>query len=258
MKSPLGILTIFLCLIAGTAWAQFGGIDLGNVVKGAKGAVKLTRGAAGFSLQDELNLGGSLATEIAAKKGGILKDEALTRRVATIGKALSLYSTRPDISFVFTILDNPEINAWSCPGGYVFVTKGLVASCQDDRQLAAVLAHEMSHVTRRHALKLIARNESLKGLSEIASAAGGGNVSGFDDAISKAITSLLEKGFDPAIEFDADCHGAQLLADAGFPPKALRDYLAQLAKDQQSKPFSSHPPIQHRIERLDEFLEKNG
>lgn len=254
---PLSAL-LLLSALAPDARAQFGGFDIENVISGASGAAKVVKGAAGISLQEELDLGGSLACEIAMKQGGILKNEALTRRVATLGKALTLYCTRPDLNFTFAVLDNPDINAFSCPGGYVFVTKGLVDSCESDRPLAAVLAHEISHITRRHALKLIARNETMKGLTELGSAAAGGNYSGFDDLISKGIETILEKGFDPATEFDADKHGTLLAYEAGFPPRSLRDYLTTLSQKSENHIFSTHPPTDHRVERLDEFLDESG
>jgi beta-barrel assembly-enhancing protease len=238
-------------------YAQFGGFDIGDAVKGVSGASKVAKGAAGIGLKEELDIGGSLAVEIAAKKGGVLKDTALTKRVATIGKALALYSTRPEIPYTFAVLDNASINAFSAPGGYVFVTKGLVDSCSSDKQLAGILAHEIAHITRRHALKLVARNEGLKGMTELASVAGGGDISGYDDLISKGIQSILNKGFDPATEFDADKHGTQLIYDTGFPPKTLRDYLTAL-KDDDEKIFSTHPPTKHRVERLDEFINEVG
>lgn len=241
-----------------TAFAQFGGFDIGDIVKGGQGAAKVAKGAAGIGLKEERAMGGSLAVEIAAKQGGILKDEALTKRVATIGQALTLYCTRPDLKFTFAVLDNPGVNAFSAPGGYVFVTKGLVAMCKNDNELAGVLAHEIAHITRRHALKLISRNETFKGLGEMGSAAGG-NYTGYDDLLAGTLTTILEKGFDPATEFDADQHGTLLMYDTGFPPKTLRDFLAKLkAGEGDDRPFSTHPPTGHRIERLDEYIKENG
>jgi predicted Zn-dependent protease len=146
------------------------------------------------------------------------------------------------------------VNAISTPGGYVFVTKGALLACKDDNQLAAIIAHEIAHVTRRHALKLIARNEGLKGMTELASIAGGSNVGAFDDLIGKTLKTILEKGFDPETECDADRHGTLLLYDAGFTPTLLRDFLAELAKQSDGKNFSTHPATSERVEKLDEYI----
>jgi beta-barrel assembly-enhancing protease len=247
------ILSLFF-VATSFVFAQFGGFDIGDAVKGIQGGSKVVKGASGISLKEEMDVGGSLAMEIAARKGGILKQTDATKRVATIGQALALYSTRPEVHYTFAVLNSSEINAISCPGGYVFITKGLLDSCKSDNELAGILAHEIAHITRRHALKLIARNEGFKGMAELGSVFSGGNLSGFDDIIEKTIQTLLEKGFDPETEFDADIHGTRLLYDAGFPPKTLRDYLANLKTE--NKPFSTHPANEDRVDKLDGELKK--
>jgi len=246
-----------LVLTGMTARAQFGGFDIGDAIKGAEGGSKLAKGIAGISLEEELSVGGSLAVEIATRKGGILKDPALTRRVAVIGKALTLYCTRPDLNFTFAILDNPEINAFSCPGGYVFVTKGLVTSCKSDHELAGVLAHEIAHITRRHALKLIAGKEMFKGAMQIGAVAGAGtDYARFDDLIGQVGETILDKGLPKSEEYDADREGTLLVYQTGFPPRTLRDYLAALGKKDAPDVFSTHPRIADRVERLDEEIDK--
>ena len=254
----LGLVIGLFFASATAANAQFGGFDIGDAIRGGKGAAKVAKGAAGISLKEELDIGGSLAVEIAAKKGGVLKNVELTKRVATIGKALALYCTRPELNFTFAVLDHPTINAYSSPGGYVFVTKGLVDSCANDNQLAAILAHEIAHITRRHSLKLVSRNETMKGVAEMGSAAGGSGLPVPDSIISGALQTILEKGFDPATEFDADKHGTRLAYDTGFPPRTLRDYLDALGKKNDDKAFSTHPPTNRRVERLDEYMKDEG
>src|SRR5438094_818014 len=95
----------FVCT-APFVFAQFGGFDIGDAVKGIGGASKAAKGVAGIGLKEELDIGGSLAVEIAAKNGGILKESEITKRVATIGKAVALYSTRPTLNYTFAVLDN--------------------------------------------------------------------------------------------------------------------------------------------------------
>jgi beta-barrel assembly-enhancing protease len=229
-------------------------VDPGDVIKGAGGAKKIAKGGLGISLKEELDIGGSLAVEIAAKYGGILKDAEQTKRVAIIGKALAQYCTRPELPWMFAILDNPTVNAFSCPGGYVFVTKGLLDSCKNDNQLASVLAHEIAHVSERHALRAIAGKEGTQGLIEVGSVISGNNIGGFDDLVEKGMNSILDKGYEPRREFDADRLGTRLLYDTGFPPKTLRDYLSSLKTDEP--PFSNHPSTEDRVERLDGELKR--
>ena len=244
---------------ASITFAQFGGFNIGDAIKGGENAKKIIKGAAGVSLNEELDVGGSLALEIASKKGGILKNQALTERVATIGKALTLYCTRPELHFTFAVLDNPEINAFACPGGYVFVTKGLVDSCKNDQQLASTLAHEIAHVTRRHALKLISGKELTQGLLGAGSMAAGGSDYGvIDGAVTTIAENIIDKGLPKGDEYDADKYGTRLSYDAGFPPRTLRDYLESLRQKSDDTTFSTHPKLQDRVERLDEYMKESG
>jgi len=214
------------------------------------GIADMAKGASGISLSDELKIGGAVAVDIVARNGGLVEDEAMTRRVALIGKSLSSYCTRPELNFRFGILNTDSINAFSAPGGYVFITRGLYNSVQDDQQLAAVLAHEISHITRRHALKIISRNEFMKGLFSTGGAVA--NVSAFDNGISSISDTLMGKGFDPSSEYDADREGRALAAKAGYQRDALLDFLIQLyqIKGDSKSTFNTHPPLSHRIERL--------
>lgn len=206
----------------------------------------------GISLKEELEIGGSLAAEIAGRNGGILKDATLTKRVALIGKVLVTYSSRPELPWTFAVLDNSSVNAFSCPGGYVFVTKALVDSCSNDAELAGLLAHEIAHVTGRHALKVIAGGDTSEGLGALAS------LSGYDygagELIGKGAKSIITNGYSANKEFDADCDGTRLVYDTGFPPTTLRNYLSKLAKSKTDKPFKTHPPTQERVEKLNDYL----
>ncbi len=215
-----------------------------------KGLGEMAQGATGISLKDEMKIGGAVAVEIVSRNGGIDRDPAMTQRVIMIGKSLSYYCSRPELNFRFAVLNSDHINAYSAPGGYVFITRGLYNALPDDQQLAAVLAHEISHVTKRHALKVIARGEFMKGLFD----AGGSvsNVGAFDQGVESITNSLFTKGFDPSAEFEADKEGRSLATKVGYQHDALLYFLKNLyAKDGDSKDaFPTHPPLSHRIERL--------
>jgi len=216
-----------------------------------KGLGEMAHGATGISLQDEMKIGGAVAVEIVSRNGGIDRDPAMTQRVIMIGKSLSYYCSRPDLNFRFAVLNSDHINAYSAPGGYVFITRGLYNALPDDQQLAAVLAHEISHVTRRHALKVISRGEFMKGLFD----AGGSvsNMGAFDQGVESITDSLFTKGFDPGAEFDADSAGRALAAKTGYDRGALLDFLKNLYKTEgdSKDAFPTHPPLSHRIARLE-------
>jgi predicted Zn-dependent protease len=273
------ILVVAALLTLGTALAQFPGLDrvipkppipipapskapskpaVPNlpVDVPVDGLKDMVRGAAGVPIESELAIGGALAVEIVGRHGGIVKDEAMNRRVALIGKTLGMYSTRPDLPWRFGILDSKEVNAVSAPGGYVFITRGLYEKVNSDDELAGVLGHEISHVARRHALRIISRNQFVKGLVAVGSyagaQAGGPDLRGLDEGIGEITTTLLDKGYDPGIEYDADRAGRQLAYDAGYDPDGLVAFLRRLASQNPSKSyaFSTHPPLNNRVSKL--------
>ena len=247
----IGLLSLGALSAATTpALAQFdiGGLDVGKIVSGGS---KIAKNAGGIGLKDELALGGSVATQIVARNGGLVKDRDLARRVILIGKSLADYSYRPQLNFYFGVLNTDAVNGYSAPGGYVFITKGLYDALKNDDELAGVLGHEITHITKRHALKIISRGETLKGVTEVASGASS-NFSQFDSGVDQVTKTLLEKGFDPNIEFETDAHGSKLAYDTGFQKSGLKDFLVTLKEIKGSGKgvFSTHPPLDKRIQRL--------
>src|SRR3954471_3514725 len=159
------------------AVAAFAGFSLGNlgnidITKVVKDTGKVIHSTAGIGLQEEKTIGNSVAVEIVSRYGGLLRDETITRRVNLVGRSVARYCDRPELTYRFGILNSPTVNAFSAPGGDIFITKGLYDIIQNNDQLAGVLAHEITHVTARHALKIIERGERLEGFAGLASDTG--------------------------------------------------------------------------------------
>jgi len=222
--------------------------DVGKVAHGA---------VTGVGPKEEQTIGESVAVEIINKYGGLVRDEAITRRVNLVGKSLASYCDRQDLNFRFGVLNSTSVNAFSAPGGTVFITKGLYDQIQNDDQLAGVLAHEIAHVTKRHAISIIDRDETLSGAAGVASDVGGaGNqadVVKIAKGAGKVSTTLMDRGFDPAKEYDADKAGAQLAAMVGYAPDGLEQCLKNLQLHQTGGTtfFPTHPPLDKRIQKLD-------
>jgi predicted Zn-dependent protease len=257
---------------AATASAQF---DLGKLTKAldkakeitttAKDAGKVVKGAAGIGPKEEADLGDSVALEVIGKYGGLVRDEALMRRVNLVGRALARYSGRPERNWRFGVLDSDTVNGFSAPDGYVFITRGLYDLAPTDDLLAGVLAHEISHITGRHALAIIERDEAFSGGKSLltkysASARQTQSQVSQADAylgqlglgVGKIVRTLVETGFDAPTEYAADKSGRALAALTGYAPGGLRAALVELEarNGDPKKTFSTHPPLPERIKRL--------
>src|SRR6186997_3291811 len=109
-----------------------------------------------LSEAEELAIGQQEDVEI-RREMGVYDDQALQRYVSDLGQELARNSHRPNLPWSFTIVDSPAINAFALPGGYVYVTRGLLAYLDDESELAGVLGHEIGHVTARHAAQAYTR-----------------------------------------------------------------------------------------------------
>ena len=204
----------------------------------------------------EIEIGRQLASVLLGSKP-LHPDAALQRYVNRLGRWISLQSDRPQLPWTFGVLDDPGFNAFAAPGGYIFVTKGLVDQV-DEAELAGILAHEITHVTARHHLKALgakARSGIATQLiaSQVRSNAVGSFVSGQMLALGR---DLYARGLDRGDEFDADRQGVALAARAGFDPYGLPAVLQQLRTATPDNPLftltlATHPPAQQRLEQLE-------
>ncbi|HIP79725.1 MAG TPA: peptidase, partial [Kiloniellaceae bacterium] len=104
----------------------------------------------GLSEAGEADLGRKEHPKVMAQFGGAYEDPELNAYVSSVGNLLVQTSELPDLQFTFTILDTPVVNAFALPGGYVYLTRGLLALAENEAEMAGVLAHEIGHVTARH------------------------------------------------------------------------------------------------------------
>ncbi len=248
-----------LLLAAPVAHGQFDLSKLTKTLDTAKDAGKMLKGVAGIGPEEEKLIGDSVALEIVGRYGGLLRDEAVTRRVTLVGRGLARYSDRPGLDWRFGVLDSNTVNAFSAPDGYVFITRGLYALADNDDALAAILSHEIAHITGKHALKIVARGEFLSGASSLAAARSGevrkvdAQLRQFNLGVEQITKTLFEKGFDPQTEYGADQGGRTLALTTGYAPGALRLVLLRLQARGGGDPktiFSTHPPLGERIKRL--------
>ncbi len=216
--------------------------------------------------QDELALGPQIAGRVLGA-APLYNDPAAQHRVNAIGRWVASQTYRPDYPWTFAIIDLDEYNAFAAPGGYVFMTRGLYDVLQSDDEVAAVLAHEMSHVVQRDQYNVVRKQKRAKIGTDIASGMlvdRVGNSGGVGGMLSKTAASYLAKfgatlvltHFDQAVEYRADDAAEVYLVRAGYNPLAMYAVLQKLAGvSTSSKRLStltkSHPSASARLDNLD-------
>lgn len=190
----------------------------------------------------------------------LVKNDALQRYVNEVGRWVSLQGERPDLAWHFGVIDTDDINAFSAPGGYIFVTKGLYRTLNSEAELAGVLGHEIGHVLKRHHLKLLQKSAQVALLGQVLGSA----VAKQDNATTSAIlqnligngAEIVARSLDKNAEYEADRIGMVLTARAGYDPYALPAVLQQIGHASQLNSsrtallFKTHPLPDDRLDHL--------
>jgi predicted Zn-dependent protease len=206
----------------------------------------------------EIEIGRQLAAVLLGSKP-LHPDMALQRYVNRLGRWISLQSARPNLPWTFGVLDDPGFNAFAAPGGFVFVTKGLVDRV-DEAELAGILAHEITHVTEKHHLNALRAKARAGLVTQLLGSQLRNDIGGAIGAQMLALgKNLYSSGLDQGDEFDADRSGVWLATRAGFDPYGLPSVLQQLrgvpANDNLfALTVATHPPAQQRLELLEQSM----
>jgi len=225
-----------------------------RILKKSVGAVQAFQP---IGLEEEKTIGGSLALEVFHRFGGMYKNPALQNYVSLVGKSVAEVSDRPEIDYHFAVLNTDNPNAFATPGGYVFVSVGLLKMVQNEAQLAGVLGHEIAHIAKKHALQTLKRSKMLSGLSGLTMAAMDKDEGLFDQVINEVSNILFTHGLDKDLEFEADKFGTEYAYRMGYHPAGLKDFIQILGQSSSSKSsifLSTHPGPAERFQGLNQFL----
>ena len=179
----------------------------------------------GMSVADETQLGYREHQKIVPQFGGAYADPAVTGYIASIGDLLARTSETPNTKFTFTVLDTPIVNAFALPGGYVYITRGLLALADNEAEVAGVLAHEIGHVTARHSAErygqTLAANVFGLGLGLVL---GRGLATDFYGTVA----GIALRSYSREQEYESDLLGVRYMARAGYDPGAMASFLSRL------------------------------
>ncbi|HOW27764.1 MAG TPA: M48 family metallopeptidase [Elusimicrobiota bacterium] len=197
---------------------------------------------------------------------GEFHDPVLQSYVEGIGNKLVTYSDRPRLPFVFTILDSDIINAFAVPGGYVFVTRGLLEELTSEAELAIVLGHEVGHVCAWHSVNMIEKQMGYGVLGTLGAIAGG--VTAGPEAMimiaqtAGLFTDLYLLGYSREYELEADRVGTRYAISAGYNPEAALAFFERLLRLEKQEGlekwdtfFRTHPPTDARILECRRYIE---
>ena len=216
-----------------------------------------------MSPEEERRIGAQEHPRLVKALGGLYDDPALQRYVAALGRRVQQTTEQPEPPFTFVVLDSPEANAFALPGGYIHVTRGLMALANDEAELAGVIAHEIGHVTARHSAERYSHGV-VAGLG--AALLGAIIDSDGDSDFAELAAGAYVKGYSRSQELQADMLGVRYLSRSGFDATAMSSFLETMGAETalgrmmagargEEAPvglFASHPRTADRVRKAAE------
>jgi predicted Zn-dependent protease len=251
-----------VCLAAalGLIWGC-AGMDYTSVATIAlKTAPKVAAASREINDSEEYYVGRAVAARILGTSR-LATDQQLTLYVNEVGQTVARKSTRPNTfkGYHFAVLDTTEVNAFACPGGIIFVTKGMVQTCASEDELAAVLAHEVAHVANKDGINSISKARWTEVVTTIGTETakqyagpGGQLVTLFEGSIDDVFKTIVVNGYSRGAEEAADTQAITTLRNAGYDPGALASLLNKMmAKGETGAGiFKTHPPTADRLAKV--------
>ena len=248
-RCPLILLVVITGLLSGCA---------ANPVTGDSDFVMMSEA-------DEIAMGRNAHPEV-LKQYAVYDNQPLQDYIQEVGEKLAANSHRSNLIYRFTLLDSVEVNAFALPGGYIYITRGLLAYLNSEAELAAVLGHEIGHVTARHSVRQISAARA----ASIGYAIGSIFSPGLGTQLGQNVFNILGNawlsGYGREHELEADRLGAEYLARSGYDPQAMigvigvlkdqEEFERQLAKEEGRDPhiyhgvFASHPDNDARLQEV--------
>ncbi|ACI21543.1 M48 family metalloprotease [Thermodesulfovibrio yellowstonii] len=256
IKKFVLIAILFLCLFSCKT------VDINKTLDITLTTIQATEKAARpISDEEEYYIGRAVAARMFLYYT-LYENHELTNYINSIGKVIALHSEKPFTfgGYHFALLNSNEINAFACPGGIVFLTKGMLKLAKSEDELAAIIAHEIAHVNHRDGINSIKQARWTEALTIIGTTAAkqyGDEdllklVNIFENSIDDILKTLIVNGYSKTQEYAADEKALQYLAKAGYNPYALLNVLERLRQSTKSEGgiLNTHPDTTDRINNL--------
>lgn len=211
-----------------------------------------------ISPAEELQIGKQYAPEVQKQLKGEIDNSAIQGYVSRVGEAIGRVSHDPELEFHFTAVGDESVNAMALPGGYIFITRGMLEKLSSEAELAAVLAHEIVHVTAKHSASAMSNQI---GLEMVLSAVTSEKTSETAILAANIGTQLVQLRYSRSAEYEADIYGLEYMVKAGYDPDAMYDMMVMLENLNSQRPiefFSTHPSPENRKEKIREKIDSMG
>ena len=209
-----------------------------------------------LTTEEEVQIGREAAREI-ERDLTLYNDPVVTAYINSLGQMLARYSRRSGLTYYFKVVDTDEVNAFALPGGWLYVNRGLITTAENESELAAVIAHEIGHVDRKHGARAISREF---GAAVILDATLGGENASVRRQVLRQVAALWkgmgQLNYGRNAEREADRFAVDATYASGIDPKGTATFFQKLVALRENEPgrlevmFSTHPPSRERVENV--------
>ncbi|MFC1563157.1 M48 family metalloprotease [candidate division KSB1 bacterium] len=216
---------------------------------------------------EELKIGANYSPQVTYEYGGSFKDDELNKYINEVGNKLAVTSHRPELDYHFTVINSSIINAFAVPGGYIYITRGMLDAVHNEAELAGVLGHEIGHITARHSAAQMSKAMGFQyllmaGLTIDQMYHKSRKAEQIRNVIalgSSVIFQMVSLGYGRENEFQADHLGVEYMRNTRYNPEGMIGVMEIIEKLHDEEPgklemlFSSHPKTSERISRIEEL-----
>ena len=202
------------------------------------------------SEEQDIEIGRKYAPEMEKQMGGKIENDALQNYINSVGLKVAKVSQRPDFEYSFAALNDKMTNAFALPGGYIFITKGLLSKLKSESQLAAILAHETVHVVARDTMEAMSREI---GISLLLSAVTDEETSQAVVTVANLTTQIIGLRYSREDEQTADLAGLDYMVRAGYNPYGMLEVMQMLKEEERFGTIeflSTHPSPDNRLDYI--------